>query len=684
VAKLNTNLTGDAFLRDLASMGKTELLEALWRAAEPGLCARLLPIIATTKDTRLGGLVLSEYLAPHLPSPVPEAILKAAASPEPPSLARADAARLVERLRGQPPQQGRVPPGRVNAEMWALAQDGPDVLAIAKEIATNDVPFSGNENVLNLARQRVLESQKSRDEVAARLSERLTGERSQLAWMRAVGFLDLVPAEQHSTAIAQLTDQVVEAAPTHAQAVLSQALKKRLAAAPEATERRLSQGSLPNGAVGQSFVEVIEGVEDPPTRARMTALVLLRHPELYQAMRRPISGWSDDEWAIRLTGLIGAGAAKNVQLLIDFLGHAPHVHSPLVMRVAADHGAPDHQPIRAAAVAKVKSRFQEITTDGFRAETVGALAWPEGASDPIVSMTKAVLKEAIPNASRSILVGEAVAVGTLGPDAAPALLETSEFAGVLSPTDLQGDRLRAVAVTLYEAEPTHMHNVIRQTQAKAFVPDLARAIAPLSPDAGFAGAAAAYRDLPDGDKNDLLDLLENHGSWKQEDLLAAIASETSPKGAPRRIRAIEMTGRVAPTDGAVPAFVVEAVSTSRRDLLETTFGVIARLRPRDVELARRLREVAEADGAPGRAAATSALSELTVGYAAALESASSHDERALLLSLLGATARPESIGVLLRYLGGEAEDDHPAVKQAAARGLADAVRVVRFTADQLR
>lgn len=203
-------------------------------------------------------------------------------------------------------------------------------------------------------------------------------------------------------------------------------------------------------------------------------------------------------------------------------------------------------------------------------------------------------------------------------------------------------------------------------------------------DSANAGRSTAARERLPADKNDLLDLLEAHGDWQQENLLAAVASETSAKAADRWIRAIKMTGRVAPADGPVPDFVVEAVSTSRRDLLETKFEVIADLRPRDVPLAHRLQEIAQSEGAPGRAAATSALAKLTAAYVEAVDQASTQDERRLLLALLGGTASPESIDTLLRYLGGEAEDDHPSVKQAAAEGLADAVRVTRFTADQLR
>jgi hypothetical protein len=75
--------------------------------------------------------------------------------------------------------------------------------------------------------------------VTVRLSERLASERSQLAWKRAAGFLDHLPEDRHSAAIVRLTEQVVELAPSHAQAAFSTALTKRVARAPEAAQRRL-------------------------------------------------------------------------------------------------------------------------------------------------------------------------------------------------------------------------------------------------------------------------------------------------------------------------------------------------------------------------------------------------------------------------------------------------------------
>jgi hypothetical protein len=300
----------------------------------------------------------------------------------------------------------------------------------------------------------------------------------------------------------------------------------------------------------------------------------------------------------------------------------------------------------------------------------------------VLDTTKAILKDVVKGDFRGLVVGQAVVLGSLAPEAVPLLLEPSEYAGVLAPSDLSGERLRAVAVSLYDAEPDHMRNVIRQAQVKEF--DLARAIASRSPDAAFSGAATVYRDLAEDDKNELMGLLEAHGTWKQEELLSAIAGETSPKAAARRIRAIKMTGRVGSAAQAAPSFVVDAVATSRLDLLEATFDVIASLHPRDLELTRRLREIAESEGAPGRAAAASALDSLATAHISAIAISTTHAERSLLLALLGATARLESIDTLLRYLGGEAEDDHPSVKQAAAAALLDAVGEVDFTPAQIQ
>jgi hypothetical protein len=684
MARLKTNLKGAAFLRELENTRNAEILEALWRADEPALCVRLVDHIAATQDLSLGALLLEEYLTPRQGSPVLESILRAASSKQPPLLSRPDAERLVARLRAEQPRQGVFPPIRPHGERWALAQEGREVLAFAKEIATEDMPYSGKEDVLNLARKRIVGNEKLSDDVATRLSERLKGERSQVAWKRAAGFLDRLPPDRRSSAIDALTEQVVELAPTLAQEVFSQALTTRVGQAPEAARRRLAQGPIPNGAGGQSLVQVIEIVDDPETRGVMTALVLLRHPDLYGLIWQRAAAWSAEEWSHRLRGLAAADRVQPNQYVIDFLGRCPPIHAPLVMQVAARHGGPDHQGLRQAAAAKVRSRWLELVTGGFCPEAVGAFAWPSSIDDPVLATTKAMLKDVVKADLRGQLVGEAVALGSLAPEAAPLLLEPSDYAAVITPADLAGERLRTVAVSLYDAAPDHMHNVIRQAQGKGFDLDLARAIASRSPDAAFSGAATVYRDLPEDDKNELLGLLEAHGGWKQEELLSAIASETSPRAAARRIRAIKMTGRVAQAAHAAPAFVVDAVATSRLDLLEATFEVISDLQPRDVTLTRRLREIAESEGAPGRAAAASALDALTMAHTSALESATTHAERSLLLALLGATARPESIDTLLRHLGGEAEDDHPSVKQAAADALLDAVGDVRFTPAQIR
>lgn len=229
-----------------------------------------------------------------------------------------------------------------------------------------------------------------------------------------------------------------------------------------------------------------------------------------------------------------------------------------------------------------------------------------------------------------------------------------------------------------------MFNVIRKAQTDRFSMDIARAVAPRNAVAAFAGGAVAYGRLGEADRDELLSLVDAHGDWKQEDVLAAFANDTSKKAAQRRIRAIEIAGRVAPRGSSAPSFVIDAVGTSRPDLLAATFTTVANLQPRDVTLARRLRAVAELEGALGRSEARTALETLTAAYADQLSAAETREEWRLLLALLGATARTTSIDKLLRYVGGDAEDDHPSVKQAAAEALNDAAAAVRFDPTQIQ
>ena len=673
--------TGEAFLRDLAERHDTGALEVLWRAHEPGLCARLLPHIGATGDTKLGSLVLDEYLAPTMAAPVPETILRAASSDTPPRLSKEDAGHLVERLRAEQPRQGRFPPARVHVERWALAQDAPIVLEFASEVVTGDTAYSGDQGVLDHARRRVRDNRKLADAAATRLRERLAAERGQALWARALGFLEHLAPDHTSEPITQLTALVVDLAPGFAQAQFHQNLIRRLAGDPHSVERRLAQGRVQSGGAGSSFIAVIDAVESAEIRGTMTALVVVKNPELYQPLRVGATRWPDDEWAIRLTGLARAAPTQPTQQLVDLLAQAPHVHAPLIMRVSAQHGAPANDAIREAAAKKVAARLGELTSSGMTAEATSALAWPSSPDDPILAMAQAILNKH--SQIRAVLVGEAIAQDLVPPAVAPLLIDRSGYAGILAPGDLVGERLATTARALFEAAPDHMHNVIRQTQCKGYHIELTRAVADLSPEGAFAGAAAVYGELSDGIRDELLELLENHGGWKQEDLIAAIAGDTAARSAARRIRAIRMAGRVAPRDGSAPPFYAVAAGTSRRDVREATFEAIAATRPRDAELARRLREVAEAKGAPGRDVADAALTTLATAYIQALEDATTHGGRQDMLALLGATARPDAIDSILRYLGGEAEDDHPDVKRAAALALLEAVRYTQFSVEQL-
>ena len=411
--------------------------------------------------------------------------------------------------------------------------------------------------------------------------------------------------------------------------------------------------------------------------------MLLRQPGLAQHLDQG-RRWNEEEWRLRLQGLIDADRAKGGQALVAFLSRAPLSHAPLVMRSAARHGAPDDVPLRDVTVTRVRTRVQELAAQGVPGNVVGALAWPTEAADYLVALAKVVLRDAVPANQRGLLVGEAIAADALPAEVAPALLEPTQFGDILATPGLAGDRLREAAASLYDAAPNHMHNVIRTRQAERFSMDLARAIAPRSPAAAFTGGAAAYGRLDEADRDEVLGLLERHGDWKQEELLAAFANDTSKRASGRRIRAVEMAGRVAPKRAAAPAFVVDAVTTSRRDLFGPTFAAIASLEPRDVALARRLRDVAESDGALGQSEARQTLDALTAAYVDQLTDASSDDERCLLLALLGATARAASINVLLGSLGEDAEYDHPLVKQAAADALYDAVEAVRFDPRQVQ
>lgn len=673
------DLWGNEFLDALAAAGDASALEILWRAAEPGLALRLVPRLAAARKPGLAALLLDEYVKGRFDQQVRGAILMAAQSPSPPILSAKDASRLVQFLRDQTSlPNGQWPPGRQAGERWALAQEASDVDAFARDVAAQDAPSTWQEPVRLAAWSRAGRVPDVADAVASRIAEKLAKEHSEPALDRAVGFLDRLPSGWTSDAVNALVDAVIEWVGGMAQRPIPESVVRRIAGSPQRLAARLARNV---GQGGPTLVQAIEYVASADDRGTLTAIVVLRQPNLANGIST--QRWTAKEWEHRLGGVVAAEPASSVtQVFVAFLSRAPGDQTPQVMRAAARHGAPALEPLRKVAVDKAHARVEELIAGRLSTKAVAALAWPEAGDDYLVPLAKAVLKSSVASSVRGMLIGEAVAEGSLKPEVAHVLVEPSEYAAILAAPDLTDDRRAVLAACLYDAAPDAMSNVIRKNQTDSFSMEIAAAIAPRNAEAAFAGGAAAYERLGNAERDRLFDLFEAHGTWKQEELLSAFA-DTSKAAAPRRVRAVTLAARLAPHRSAVPPFITAAVGTGRLDLKTATFATIATLEPRDLGLARSMRDVAESTGALGQAAARASLEALATAYANQLGDATTLDERRLLLSLLGATARTTAIDVLLTYVGGEAEDDHPVLKQAAAAALDDAAAVVRFTPQQI-
>jgi hypothetical protein len=672
---------GNELFRQLAATKDVKSLLILWRADEPALKVKLVPHMASTADKGLASRLVNVLLARRQPTELLGAVIRVANSGGP-TLGRPDAMRLIEAARGEPTPPRSTDPTRAAAAVWAMNQPYPEALVLAKECVLGTFTISGS-SLIEPASARVGRARNATDEIATALLAQMTADtkrssyqRSGQGLSRAIVFLGHTAPTRSSAAIRNLLEPVLAALLT-TNADVGPKLRQHVASEPDllaATLRRRAVGSQTSG--GRGLVEAIDEIDEPSRRAELRALVVLHQPSLYdRAMTRK---WSDEDWSRQLDAMAVVVPTAASRSLGQHLDASPANQSARVMRVISQHGAAD--AVLLSIAAKKVSEHARLMPD----EEVGALAWPTGEDQTLGVVAKSVLAQSFSPEHSGRIVGDAVATNRLPPELAPTIVDPSWWAHVLSSANLNEESVGALASAFYSNGRDHAAKIIQKRQVENFSLAVADALAASSPRTAFAGAVQAYPVLSIADRERLMSMLERHGSWEQAELVELLGGDMSKAGRALRARAIALAGTLAPSGGQAPSFVIDALGSSRPEMLAAALDAIAKLQPRDPDLVRRLRDRAEGDEKmPGRDEASAAMTQLDEAYSEGLAKTDSRPQRIELLTLLGAAARPGSIDELLGYVGPEAEDDHPEVKRAASTGLADAAGAVRFSTAQI-
>jgi hypothetical protein len=394
-----------------------------------------------------------------------------------------------------------------------------------------------------------------------------------------------------------------------------------------------------------------------------------------------INAWTIEEWGFRLDALHEAqdDPPPNVAGL---MARAPQELTSRIVALGAKYDRAGEPSIRTTVVNKMRERLAQVEASDVEG-TANVYWWPATVDDANgLEYAQGLLEALNDPAGRLAAAAAGLATGRLAPELAPKLLLTGQSAELFHRSEMTPELIRRVVPALYDERTDEVFSAVRSNQGAAFSMDLAAGVANRSPAAAFEGAAAAYDHLDEGARDELLSLLEVHAKPEQEPVVARFASDSLPAARQRRVRAILLIGRLLPKGGTVPEYLSAALSVSHRPIHDAVLTAVQAALPRDAEMARGLREIAAGDGqAAGGARRT--LEALTGAYLKDLAERTDYQRRRDTLTLLGATARRDSVPALLGHVGESTPDDEPLVHRSAAEALAEAALHQKFLPDEI-
>ena len=381
-----------------------------------------------------------------------------------------------------------------------------------------------------------------------------------------------------------------------------------------------------------------------------------------------------DEWRRALRELSRADAV-HPQALSYLVPQAPVELTAFTTHLVIVHVGSD-DPLVGAIRQRLRERLAALGENNKSEEWVAAVVWPKRRDEEEVKKFDAITRHIEAGLLVRLLVSgyldgkmhAAVAARLIPIGRVEAALEIvaigrrGEWTAALS--DSHPEEIAGAASTALTPESYDL--------------DVVAALAPTRPDAAFAGVRPAWPRLAPDQRDELLALIEQHGSPDSIDQLCAVVEDDHRDNAKRRARAARRIGALLQAGETIPEPVLALLNSNVPDLRTAAVEVIERVRPRDPELIGRLHEVASARGVAGKAAA-SALDALAREFLDEFAATSDKAELGALMTLLGAVRRQSVLRPLFGYLGGGAVYDDRALHQqaaAAVRSAADRIEEV--------
>ena len=673
-------LEGEELVAKLSADGRLDVIEALWRFGVVTAAESVVSQLASLNGPNLTRLLLDEILEPRFDVGLPERVVEAVEEHLPP-LSETSTELLASRLSNSAELASHYESRREILDVWLLSQDGKSADEAAL-VVVMDGSDEADEVVYEAAIQRCRERPKVGERASQRLVEQLRSEARAEDWVSAVAYVDGLcaghPIPDHLEAV--LKELLVRAPTLGDRAELSDSFARAVHSKSASTLKKvLADPGLANTAGTQSLIRLAEVSPRKRDRAAMFKLVVVEQGTTWAAVApNVITVWEDKEWSSRLEAVRQVADQVEERHLTQLITDAPSVLSATLVAITVKGGGGKPAVITtAAAKLREAEASRDTETDdeshdpaSMEADMVEAIDWPTARTSVEQRETlAAILNEAMTPDEVAARVALAVNHEAIPPAFAVDLIPDEGLASAINGVK-PGQARAEVTEGLMKRDQASTLAAARDAQTNFFSLDLARVTVEVSPEVAFAGADERYSALPDSEKDDLLDLLDQHGRVDEIPLLERFIADTRRPAAERRVRAARSVGQLTDEGGTLSPPVLALLESNRPEILETGASVVADVKPRDPEVVRKLRTVATGTADAGESHAERALEELAAAYVEYLGEEISLEERVELLRLLGATGTGAAVPVLLRHIGGDAVDD-VRVRRAAASALAE-------------
>jgi hypothetical protein len=676
-------LSGHELMQGMAEAKDVEALANLWQLGDPQISAQLVPIFFGLGDERLARLIVEELLAESLPAPFSPALIQAITQVETyPPLPEQTVTQLLECL-SEPDGLGLTyEPIRPQATCWGLAQKIEATEEFALELLARTAPGAENDAVRAAARRLAATAPSVFERAADAFRERLAETSSEEEWREGESlYVAGVGAGRAKAVLGRLGDALLRAAPASCSGAFQVAMSDFVRADGADTALDLLQAEAAGSQPGLNAIAEAGLAPESARSLDFFATVASKQPGLWPLAVSNSAEWSTAEWRRRLQALKTPISDEAQAWLIQNAPPSTLKQLLTVMLAGAvtesDSSALEElgERINQHLAAEPEPDAEGESQPPEEIDLLDATPWGAAKSDEEAPHISAFLVAALMPSDVAELVAQAYAAKKLSAENALALIPDGHESAALRHLE-PGDRRRRLAEELIREREEVALEAVGTAQTAAFSVDLAAAAAEHSPEQAFAGGMDGYEGLSQGERDELVGVLEQWGTESELPLLETVMADGHRYATNRRIRAADRAGQLIQPRGDVPEALVSLLGSNKGNLRQAAIRNIEQARPRNDEVIRSLRAIAAGGGVPGDLSAA-ALDAIAGDLIEDLGPDPDRNKALALLPLLGQTGRSRAFSTLFRFVGEDAVWDDVDVRRAAAHATADAAEGVK-------